>query len=274
FIFFFSSRRRHTRFSRDWSSDVCSSDLHVRAVAFSIADGQLPNDTGGGYVLRRILRRAIRDGFTFLEKKEPFIYKLIETLSAQMGDAFPELVTEKNLITNVIREEENSFLRTLDQGLVLLENVIETADSKEISGKKAFELYDTFGFPIDLTALILRERGYSLNEKEFDAELQQQKDRSRAATKVETGDWVVLEKDDVEEFVGYDTLETQVKITCYRKVDSKKEGEMYQLVFNLTPFYPEGGAQVGDKGYLEAAEGGVTYIVDSRKENTLIIHFT
>jgi alanyl-tRNA synthetase len=191
-----------------------------------------------------------------------------------MGDAFPELITEKNLITNVIREEENSFLRTLDQGLVLLENVIETADSKEISGKKAFELYDTFGFPIDLTALILRERGYSLNEKEFDAELQQQKERSRAATKVETGDWVVLEKDDVEEFVGYDTLETQVKITRYRKVDSKKEGEMYQLVFNLTPFYPEGGGQVGDKGYLEAADGGVTYIVDTKKENNLIIHFT
>ncbi len=247
---------------------------HVRAVAFSIADGQLPSNTGSGYVIRRILRRAIRYGFTFLDKKEPFIFKLIETLSAQMGDAFPELIVEKNLITNVIREEENSFLRTLDQGLVLLENIIETADSKEISGKKAFELYDTFGFPIDLTALILRERGYSLNEKEFDAELQQQKERSRAATKVETGDWVVLEKDDVEEFVGYDTLETQVKITRYRKVESKKEGEMYQLVFNLTPFYPEGGGQVGDKGYLKAADGGVTYIVDTKKENNLIIHFT
>ena len=191
-----------------------------------------------------------------------------------MGDAFPELITEKNLITNVIREEEQSFLRTLDQGLVLLETVIETADSKEISGKKAFELYDTFGFPIDLTALILRERGYSLNEKEFDAELQQQKDRSRAATKVETGDWIVLEKDDVEEFVGYDTLDTQVRITKYRKVESKKEGEMYQLVFNLTPFYPEGGGQVGDKGYLKAADGGITYIVDTKKENNLIIHFT
>lgn len=247
---------------------------HVRAVAFSIADGQLPSNTGAGYVIRRILRRAIRYGFTFLDKKEPFIYKLIETLSAQMGGAFPELINEKNLITNVIREEENSFLRTLDQGLVLLENVIETANSKEISGKKAFELYDTFGFPIDLTALILRERGYSLNEKEFDAELQQQKERSRAATKVETGDWVVLEKDDVEEFVGYDTLETQVKISRYRKVESKKEGEMYQLVFNLTPFYPEGGGQVGDKGYLEAIDGGVTYILDTKKENNLIIHFT
>ncbi|OAD90931.1 alanine--tRNA ligase [Aequorivita soesokkakensis] len=266
----------NTNYGKDEKKDIATRVIadHVRAVAFSIADGQLPSNTGAGYVIRRILRRAIRYGFTFLDKKEPFIYKLIETLSAQMGDAFPELITEKNLITNVIREEENSFLRTLDQGLVLLENVIETADSKEISGKKAFELYDTFGFPIDLTALILRERGYSLNEKEFDAELQQQKDRSRAATKVETGDWVVLEKDDVEEFVGYDTLETQVKITRYRKVDSKKEGEMYQLVFNLTPFYPEGGGQVGDKGYLEAADGGVTYIVDTKKENNLIIHFT
>ena len=266
----------NSKYGKDEKKDIATRVIadHVRAVAFSISDGQLPSNTGAGYVIRRILRRAIRYGFTFLDKKEPFIFKLIETLSTQMGDAFPELITEKNLITNVIREEEQSFLRTLDQGLVLLENVIETADSKEISGKKAFELYDTFGFPIDLTALILRERGYSLNEKEFDAELQQQKDRSRAATKVETGDWVVLEKDDVEEFVGYDTLETQVKITRYRKVDSKKEGEMYQLVFNLTPFYPEGGGQVGDKGYLEAADGGVTYIVDTKKENNLIIHFT
>ncbi len=266
----------NSKYGQDEKKDIATRVIadHVRAVAFSIADGQLPSNTGSGYVIRRILRRAIRYGFTFLDKKEPFIFKLIDTLSAQMGEAFPELVSEKNLITNVIREEEQSFLRTLDQGLVLLENIIESADSKEISGKKAFELYDTFGFPIDLTALILRERGYSLNEKEFDAELQQQKDRSRAATKVETGDWIVLEKDDVEEFVGYDTLETQVKITRYRKVESKKDGEMYQLVFNLTPFYPEGGGQVGDKGYLKAADGGVTYIVDTKKENNLIIHIT
>ncbi|RMA57253.1 alanine--tRNA ligase [Ulvibacter antarcticus] len=246
---------------------------HLRAVAFSIADGQLPSNTGAGYVIRRILRRAIRYGFTFLDTKEPFIYKLVATLSKQMGDAFPELISEKNLITNVIREEEQSFLRTLDQGLVLLENVIETADSKTISGKKAFELYDTFGFPIDLTALILRERGYELDTKGFEKELQKQKDRSRAATKVETGDWEILSDDAVEEFVGYDTLVTTVKITRYRKVESKKDGEMYQLVFNLTPFYPEGGGQVGDKGYLEAQDGGVTYVVDTKKENNLIIHF-
>ena len=157
-------------------------------------------------------------------------------------------VSEKNLITNVIREEEQSFLRTLDQGLILLENVISNANSKTISGKKAFELYDTYGFPIDLTALILRERGFELNETEFETELQKQKERSRAATKVSTGDWVELIDDAEEEFVGYDLLETQVKITRYRKVESKKEGELYQLVFNLTPFYAEGGGQVGDKG--------------------------
>jgi len=266
----------NTKYGLDEKKDIAMRVIadHVRAVSFSIADGQLPSNTGAGYVIRRILRRAIRYGFTFLDKKEPFIFKLIEPLSAQMGEAFPELISEKNIITNVVREEEQSFLRTLDQGLVLLENVIETADSKEISGRKAFELYDTFGFPIDLTALILRERGYSLNEKEFDAELQQQKERSRAATKVETGDWIVLEKDDVEEFVGYDTTDTQVHVTKYRKVDSKKDGEMFQLVFNLTPFYPEGGGQVGDRGYLKSPSGELTYILDTKKENNLIIHFT
>ena len=247
---------------------------HLRAVAFSIADGQLPSNTGAGYVIRRILRRAIRYGFTFLKTKEPFIYKLVDTLIKQMGDAFPELKKEKNLITNVIKEEETSFLRTLDQGLLLLDTVIENADSKTISGVKAFELYDTFGFPIDLTALILRERGYDLNQKEFEAALKKQKDRSRSATKIATGDWVELAEDSHEEFVGYDTLQTTIKIVKYRKVESKKEGEMYQLVFNLTPFYPEGGGQVGDKGYLEASNGEVLYIVNTKKENNLIVHFS
>jgi len=246
---------------------------HIRAVAFSIADGQLPSNSGAGYVIRRILRRAIRYGFTFLDTKEPFIYKLVPTLVKMMGKAFPELTREENLITNVIREEEASFLRTLDQGLVLLENVISASKSKTISGSKAFELYDTFGFPIDLTALILRERGLELDEKGFEEELQKQKERSRAATKVETGDWVLLSDDADEEFVGYDTLETQIKITRYRKVESKKEGELFQLVFNLTPFYPEGGGQVGDKGYLEAQNGEVVYIIDTKKENNLIVHF-
>jgi alanyl-tRNA synthetase len=247
---------------------------HLRAVAFSIADGQLPSNTGAGYVIRRILRRAVRYGFTFLHTKDPFIYKLVDTLIKQMGGAFPELKKEKNLITNVIKEEEASFLRTLDQGLVLLDTVIENAESKTISGVKAFELYDTFGFPIDLTALILRERGYDLDEKGFEAALKKQKDRSRSATKIATGDWVTLSDDSEEEFVGYDTLETQIQIVKYRKVASKKDGEMFQLVFNLTPFYPEGGGQVGDKGYLEASNGEVVYIVDTKKENNLIVHFS
>jgi alanyl-tRNA synthetase len=265
-----------TSYGNDEKTDIAIRVIadHIRAVAFSIADGQLPSNTGAGYVIRRILRRAIRYGFTFLDVKEPFIFKLVATLSKEMGKAFPELISEKNLITNVILEEERSFLRTLDQGLILLENVIENSKNKTISGRKAFELYDTFGFPIDLTALILRERGYDLDETEFEIELQKQKERSRAATKIKTGDWVTLLEDNDEEFVGYDMLETSIRITQYRKVENKKEGEMYQLVFNITPFYPEGGGQVGDKGYLEAPDGGVVYIIDTKKENNLIIHIT
>ncbi|GLB52803.1 alanine--tRNA ligase [Neptunitalea chrysea] len=247
---------------------------HVRAVAFAIADGQLPSNTGAGYVIRRILRRAIRYGFSFLDQNEPFIFKLIHTLSSQMKDAFPELGAQKNLVVNVIKEEEISFLRTLEQGLLLLESIIGNTKGKEVSGSKAFELYDTYGFPIDLTALILRERGYTLDEKKFDEELQKQKERSRAATKIDTGDWQVLIDDNEEEFIGYDSLSTKVKITKYRRVESKKDGEMFQLVFNLTPFYAESGGQVGDKGYLECPNGEITYIVDTKKENNLIIHNT
>ena len=245
---------------------------HVRAVAFSIADGQLPSNTGAGYVIRRILRRAIRYGFTFLDIKEPFIYKLVSVLVTEMGKAFPELKKQQNLIFNVIKEEEHSFLRTLDQGLILLDSIIAETKGKEVSGAKAFELYDTYGFPIDLTALILSEKGYRLDEKAFQSELQKQKERSRAAGKIEAGDWTVLEEDAEEEFVGYDTLETPVRITRYRKINTKKEGDQYQLVFNLTPFYAEGGGQVGDKGYLEAPNGDVFYITDTKKENNLIIH--
>ncbi len=182
------------------------------------------------------------------------------------------MAIEKKLISIVIKEEENSFLKTLAQGLVLLENVIENTDSKIISGKKAFELYDTFGFPIDLTALILRERGFNLDTEEFDVELQKQKDRSREATKVETGDWNVLMDDDVQEFIGYDYLETKVKIVRYRKTVNKLRGKHYQVVFNLTPFYPEGGGQEGDKGYLETQNGEVIYVLDTKKENNLIVH--
>ena len=266
----------NTKYGSDTKQDIATRVIsdHVRAVAFSIADGQLPSNTGAGYVIRRILRRAVRYGFTFLDKKEPFIYRLVAVLSDKMGTAFPELKAQKQLIENVIKEEETSFLRTLDQGLVLLDGIISSAKTKEISGDKVFELYDTFGFPIDLTALILSEKGYTLDEKGFEAELQKQKTRSRAASEMSTEDWTILVDDAVEEFVGYDFLEANVKLTRYRKVTSKKDGEMFQLVFNLTPFYPEGGGQVGDKGYLEDTHGDVVYILDTKKENNVIIHFT
>lgn len=264
-----------TAYGKDEKIDIATRVIadHIRAVAFSIADGQLPNNTGAGYVIRRILRRAVRYGFTFLNKKEAFIFKLVDTLITQMGEAYPELEREKKLITNVIREEEKAFLKTLEQGLVLLDNLIASATSKEISGAKVFELYDTFGFPIDLTALILRERGYTLNEKEFEKELQNQKNRSRAATKVETDDWQILQEGTDAQFIGYDTLEAAVQITRYRKVESKKDGVMYQLVLNQTPFYPEGGGQVGDQGILQSGNE-VIQVLNTRKENNLIVHFT
>ena len=244
---------------------------HVRAVAFAIADGQLPSNTGAGYVIRRILRRAIRYGFTFLNSKEAFIFQLVETLSAQMGSSFPEIIAQKNLVMNVIREEENSFLRTLDQGLQLLENVIVATNGKTVSGQKAFELYDTFGFPIDLTALILRERGLELDEAGFDKAMLEQKTRSRAASEVSTEDWTLLAEGNTETFVGYDLAENEVKITRFRKIDSKKDGVLFQIVLNNTPFYPEGGGQVGDKGTLVSANESIE-IIDTKKENNLILH--
>jgi alanyl-tRNA synthetase len=245
---------------------------HVRAVAFAIADGQLPSNTGAGYVIRRILRRAIRYGFTFLNTKEPFINKLVEVLANQMGEFFPEIKSQQQLVTNVIREEEASFLRTLDQGLQLLENVVAQTKGTEVPGAKAFELYDTFGFPKDLTALILKEKGMSFNESEFDASMQEQKNRSRAASEVSTEDWSVLIPGNVETFVGYDQTENEVKITRIRKVDSKKDGILYQIVLDNTPFYPEGGGQVGDKGTLVSANETID-IIDTKKENNLILHF-
>ncbi len=246
---------------------------HIRAVAFSIADGQLPSNTGAGYVIRRILRRAIRYGFTFLNTKDPFMYRLVKVLAETMGDAFPELRDQHQLIENVVKEEENSFLNTLEQGLGLLDKVVSRTKGKEVEGRRAFELYDTYGFPIDLTALILEEKGYSLDENGFNEAMQEQKNRSRSASEVAKEDWEVLSADSAQEFVGYDVLEAKVKIVKYRKVTSKKEGEQYQMVFNLTPFYPEGGGQVGDKGYLEASNGDVIYIMDTKNENNEIVHF-
>src|SRR6056297_1673450 len=246
---------------------------HIRAVAFSIADGQLPSNTGAGYVIRRILRRAVRYGFTFLDAKEPFMYRLVPVLTHSMGDAFPELKEQKQLIQNVIKEEEHSFLKTLDQGLVLLDTIIKNSKDKKVDGAKAFELYDTFGFPIDLTALILSEKGYTLDEDGFDNAMQKQKDRSKSASEISKQDWTILIDDKEQEFIGYDTLQSNVKLVKYRKITSKKDGVQYQVVFNLTPFYPEGGGQVGDKGYLESADGDVVYIIDTKKENNEIVHF-
>lgn len=266
----------NTEYGKDRKVDIAIRVIsdHIRAVAFSIADGQLPSNTGAGYVIRRILRRAVRYGFTFLNKKEPFIYRLVNVLSQKMGEAFPEIRTQKQLVENVIKEEETSFLRTLEQGLILLNRMVEESKSDVISGEKVFELYDTFGFPVDLTALILNEKGLKLDKAGFESELQKQKNRSRAASEMSTDDWTILNDDADQEFIGYDTLQANVKITRYRKVTSKKDGNMYQLVFNLTPFYAEGGGQVGDKGYLEDSHGDVVYIVDTKKENNVITHFT
>ncbi|MGB1136246.1 MAG: alanine--tRNA ligase [Flavobacteriaceae bacterium] len=264
------------RYGQDEKTDVAIRVIadHVRAVAFSIADGQLPSNSGAGYVIRRILRRAIRYGYTFLGTEEPFIYKLVATLTKMMGESFSELVREENLIHNVIKEEEISFLRTLAQGLNLLDQVIDSSQEKIISGAKAFELYDTYGFPIDLTALILRERGFELDQAGFDQALEKQKTRSRAATKIDAGDWVVLKESEGQEFLGYDSLSQKVQLTSYRRVETKKEGLRYQLVFDKTPFYPESGGQVGDKGYLEADNGEVVYIIDTKKENNQIVHIS
>ena len=246
---------------------------HLRTVYFAIADGQLPSNTGAGYVIRRILRRAIRYGFTFLNQKEPFMFRLVETLNLQLKSVFPELEKQKNLALNVIREEETSFLKTLDQGLTLLDTLLASTKDNKINGAKVFKLYDTFGFPLDLTALIARERSFSIDEEGFDSQMKKQKERSRAASVSVTDDWLVIYEDEVGEFVGYDLLSTQVKITKYRKVSTKKDGDFFQLILNITPFYPEGGGQVGDKGYLETENGAIHYIVDTKKENNLILHY-
>ncbi|MEC9209024.1 MAG: alanine--tRNA ligase, partial [Bacteroidota bacterium] len=241
---------------------------HVRAIAFSIADGQLPSNVKAGYVIRRILRRAIRYAYTFLNLKDAFMHELVPVLANQMGEQFEELKAQKDLIQKVIKEEENSFLRTLDDGLKRIEQIIKKADG-EISGKEVFELYDTFGFPVDLTALILNEQNLNFNKDDFNKEMSKQKERSKQAGKTETGDWIVLMDDEKEEFVGYNQLEAKVKITRYRPVKSK-EGEQYQLVFNLTPFYPEGGGQVGDTGFIKSGSDNVR-VVDTKKENKLIV---
>ncbi|HAP69015.1 MAG TPA: alanine--tRNA ligase [Flavobacteriales bacterium] len=243
---------------------------HIRAVSFAISDGQIPSNSGAGYVIKRILRRAIRYGYSFLDFKEGFMHKLVPILADQMGDAFPELKKQQELIIRVIQEEESSFLRTLDKGIDRFNNHVDSLKGKTIDGGFAFELYDTFGFPIDLTELMAREKGLNVDIQGFNEGLQKQKERSRAATVTESSDWTVLKQDDREEFVGYDLLETDVFITRHRKVTAKGEA-FYQLVFNITPFYAESGGQVGDTGYIEA-NGEKTLILDTKKENDLIIH--
>lgn len=245
---------------------------HLRAISFSIADGQLPSNTGAGYVIRRILRRAVRYGYSFLSLKEPFIYRLVPALVYNMGDSFPELKKQESLISKVILEEEESFLRTLDQGISRFEKYKnDFSESKTINGTFAFELYDTFGFPIDLTQLLAKEIGFTVDMDSFNLCLQEQKERSRAASKIETDDWVELSSLKETEFVGYDFVELEINITRYRKIKIKDK-ELYQLVFNKTPFYPEGGGQIGDTGFIEH-NGLKTYITDTKKENNLIIHF-
>lgn len=246
---------------------------HIRTIAFSIADGQLPSNNKAGYVIRRILRRAVRYAYTFLNVRKPFLSGLLPALIDVMGDAYPELKSQKELIQKVIHEEEESFLKTLATGIALLDKIIaETlkGEYKVVDGKVAFELYDTFGFPLDLTELILSEKGLVVNRREFEKEMEAQKSRARNASAVETGDWVVLRDDKEEEFVGYDYYETEVFITRYRQIKVKNK-EQYQLVFNITPFYAESGGQVGDSGVLASEEEEVE-IIDTKKENDLIIH--
>jgi len=245
---------------------------HIRALAFCIADGQIPSNVKAGYVLRRILRRAVRYGHTFLKQQEPFLYKLVPVLTKEMGGIFPELYTQQELITKVIREEEVSFLSTLSTGIRLLQQIMDShTETKKIDGTKAFELYDTYGFPVDLTELIAREQGYSVDMAGFDIAMHEQKERSRNASAVDKEDWTIVNECDEEgKFVGYDTLEADSRITRYRKIKTKNK-EQVQIVLDCTPFYAESGGQVGDTGQLISGSG-IIKIINTIKENNLAIH--
>ncbi len=256
---------------------------HVRAVAFCIADGQLPGNNGAGYVIRRILRRALRYGYSYLGMRESFIHKLLPVLSREFGDTFNEIRQQQDFVKKVIQEEENSFLRTLERGIQMIEDGFHAAEKAKTDlpiqttviypGEKAFVLYDTFGFPIDLTQLILKEKGWEVDLEGFQKELQIQKERSRSDAQKETGDWQYLTDDDNEEFIGYDFLEATIKVMRYRTV-KVKDKEQYQLVFNITPFYAESGGQVGDTGTLKGIINGEEILItDTQKENDLIIHY-
>ena len=256
---------------KDSKSDIAFRVIadHIRAVAFSIADGQLPANTGAGYVIRRILRRGIRYGYSFLGFRKSFIYELVPIMVKQMGHYFPELLAQSSLISKVIKEEEESFLNTLSKGLLRLEKL--TQRSRTISGKDAFELYDTYGFPIDLTQLIASEKNIAIDISEFNIELKKQKERSKSKNAIKAGDWTIVSKDIAENrFVGYDELSTEVQITRYRQI-SEKGKTLYHLILNQTPFYPEGGGQVGDKGFIVKNDIKIK-VVNTLKENELVIH--
>ena len=247
---------------------------HVRTIAFSIADSQLPSNAKAGYVIRRILRRAVRYAYTFLEQKQAFMYRLVDTLIESMGTAYPEIAQQRDLIMKVIKEEEDSFLRTLENGIKLLDSAIKTAKEagkNEISGKEAFVLYDTYGFPLDLTQLILKENGMTLKQEEFDKEMEAQKTRARNAAAVETSDWVTVNEGD-QEFVGYDNEEVETKILRYRHV-KQKDRQYYQIILSKTPFYAEMGGQTGDRGTLKAGDETIE-IYDTKRENGIGVHLT
>jgi alanyl-tRNA synthetase len=284
---------------------------HIRAVAFTIADGQLPSNTGAGYVIRRILRRAIRYGYSYLGFEEPFMYQLVAVLANQLGEVFPEIVSQKQLVEKVIQEEEISFFRTLSKGMKAIDSLqlkkyseeadrifgdqyeTETPDRANylhakkneyisdklkndkdfvVDGKVAFELYDTYGFPIDLTRLIATERGWNIDEAGFQKEMEQQKNRSREATQTEAADWIEVQPVSKVAFVGYDELQTESRMVKYRKITQKNK-ELFQVVLDKTPFYAESGGQVGDKGTL-TFNGETLNVIDTKKENDLIVHFT
>ncbi len=248
---------------------------HVRTIAFSIADSQLPGNAKAGYVIRRILRRAVRYAYTFLEQKQAFMYRLVDTLIESMGEAYPEITGQRELIMRVIKEEEDAFLRTLDNGIRMLDSAIATAKNNgktEISGKEAFVLYDTYGFPLDLTELILKENGMTLDHEEFDKEMEAQKARARNAAAVEATDWITVNEGE-QEFVGYDCTEIDAYILRYRKVKQKNK-EYYQIIFNRTPFYGEMGGQVGDRGVMKYPDGKEIEIFDTKRENGVTVHLT
>lgn len=266
----------NTQYGKNEKTDIAMRVIadHVRTIAFAITDGQLPSNAKAGYVIRRILRRAVRYGYTFLGQKNAFMFKLLPTLIDTMGDAYPELEAQKDLIQKVMKEEEESFLRTLDTGIRLLDKIItETKESgkTEISGVDAFTLYDTYGFPLDLTQLICRENGITVNEKDFDVEMQKQKARARNAATVVTGDWVILKEGETQ-FVGYDFTEYTTHILRYRQITQKGK-TLYQIVLDFTPFYAESGGQVGDSGVI-CSEFETIDIIDTKKENNLPIHIT